>query len=496
MALNLPPAPQGKHTLTVNFDGTTLETFTYRPAGEIKGVLLDFHGSERNGESTRDAAVKIADAYGLYVVAPVFDADDFSNSEYQRGGLVTSSGTLLPKDDWTVSLIDDIAEWAHAQVGNDPDDETIGFGHSAGGQFMSRIAAFGPDIFDKMIIANPSTHVRASLEENLPYGFDGLPSVEAEAYLKDYLADPVTIYAGSADNDPDSPDLSMSSAAMRQGDDRLERALFAYEEARELAASRGWEFNWELVIADGVGHSSRGMLDAPEFQRAFDGRTGVSSEPIPDTDPTPGYEVFEFDTVSEWHRTGIAGFNTGDRLDFSDIDANTTLSGHQQFEYLGRVGRYAFTSAGAEIRLRHHDGNTYVYLNTDSDRYYEARGKLEGIHHLTADDFVLASEAPEGEVFDFDTVADWNGAIIEDFAAGDVLDFSDIDANRTVSGHQEFEYLGKVGPDAFTSAGAEIRLRHYDGDTYVYLNTDDDRYYEGKGMIEGIHHLTADDFVL
>jgi hypothetical protein len=76
---------------------------------------------------------------------------------------------------------------------------------------------------------------------------------QEEAMLKDYLADPVTIYLGGDDNDPNDPELSRSAAAMRQGDDRLERGQFVYNEAEQLAASKGWDFNWELVIADDVG---------------------------------------------------------------------------------------------------------------------------------------------------------------------------------------------------------------------------------------------------
>jgi hypothetical protein len=263
----------GKETLTVNYGAATLETFTYRPQGDITGVLITFHGNTRNAEGARDAAIEMADKYGLYVVAPKFPELEYPNSDYQMGGIISADGQLLPKDDWTVSLADDIAVWAHQQVGNDPADETIAFGHSAGGQFASRLAAFGPDIFDKIIIANPSTHVRASLTENIPYGFDGyMSSTDEDAYLKDYLADPVTIYLGSDDNDPNDPDLAIGPAAMRQGDNRLERGLFVYNEARQLAEAKGWAFHWELVVAEDVGHSTTGVLNAPQFQDAFDGR--------------------------------------------------------------------------------------------------------------------------------------------------------------------------------------------------------------------------------
>ncbi len=268
MAINVTAAPLGKQTQTVSFGGTSLETFTYRPSGEINGVFLTFHGNSRNAEGARNMAIDVAEEYGLYVVAPEFSSSRFDNSEYQFGGIV-ENGRLMPESQWTVNLVDNIAEWAHAKVGNDPDDETILFGHSGGGQFVSRVAAFGPDAtFDKMIIANPSTHVRASLTENIPYGFDGyMSSAEEEAYLKDYLADPITIYLGSEDDNPNDPDLARHAEAMRQGDDRLERGLNTYYEARAFAEARDWEFNWELVIADDVGHSSSGMLRAPEFHQ-------------------------------------------------------------------------------------------------------------------------------------------------------------------------------------------------------------------------------------
>ncbi len=270
MAINVTAAPLGKQTQTVNFDGTSLETFTYRPSGEINGVLLAFHGNTRNADAARSTAIATADKYGLYLVAPEFDAARFSNSEYQFGGIV-ENGRLMPQSEWEVNLVDDIAAWAHAKVGNDPNDETILFGHSAGAQFVSRVAAYGPDAtFDKMIIANPSTHVRASLIENIPYGFDGyMSSAEEEAYLKDYLADPITIYLGSEDDNPNDSDLARHEEAMRQGDDRLERGLNTYYEARAFAEARDWEFYWELVIADDVGHTYGGMLRATEFQDAL-----------------------------------------------------------------------------------------------------------------------------------------------------------------------------------------------------------------------------------
>jgi len=151
------------------------------------------------------------------------------------------------------------------------------------------------------------------------------------------------------------------------------------------------------------------MFNAPEFKEAFDGRPGGSGSaitspapapapaptPAPNQGstqapkPTPSKNVLDFDTAREWNGAVIKDFMKGDVIDFRDIDANVRQSGHQSFEFLGFVGSRAFTTDGAEIRVRHHQGDTYIYLNTDNDRSYEAKGMIEGIHQLTVDDFLL-----------------------------------------------------------------------------------------------------------
>jgi pimeloyl-ACP methyl ester carboxylesterase len=254
-----------KQLQTATFNGITFNTYTYKPDGEIKGELLVFHGAGRDAALNRDVAVSIADKMGYYVVAPEFDSERFSASEYQKGNIIENGQLIADRDDWTVAYAKDFAEWGAAKAGLNSSDEVVLFGHSGGGQFLSRVAAYtagsNDSGFDKMIIANPSTHVWPSLIEKVPYGFgEYFSATESEALLKDYLADPITIYLGSEDDNSNDSDLSTSTAAMRQGDDRLERGLNAYNAAKEMAESKDWDFNWELVIADGVGHSVGGML--------------------------------------------------------------------------------------------------------------------------------------------------------------------------------------------------------------------------------------------
>jgi pimeloyl-ACP methyl ester carboxylesterase len=211
-----------KQTQTVNLDGTSFQAYTYKPAGEINGLLLAFHGAGRDAALNRDVAVSLADKMGYFVVAPKFDSGRFDSSEYQMGGIIKDGKLIADRDNWTVSYAKDFAEWGAAKAGLDSSDEVILFGHSGGGQFLSRVAAFGDDSgFDKMIIANPSTHVWPSLTETAPHGFGGgyFSATESEALLKDYLADPITIYLGEEDTGTEQ--LSTGAISMRQGDHRL-----------------------------------------------------------------------------------------------------------------------------------------------------------------------------------------------------------------------------------------------------------------------------------
>jgi pimeloyl-ACP methyl ester carboxylesterase len=306
----------GKQTQTVNFGGTSLEVFTYRPEGEIKGLLVAFHGTGRDAEGNRNTAIKLADKMGYYVVSPLFDEDRFGDSDlYQYGGLINDGKVVADPDDWTVSRAKDLVEWGSARVGIEATDDVILYGHSAGGQFVSRVAAFAPDdsLFDKIVVANPSTHVWPSLEEKVANGFGGyFPAAEAEAMLKDYLADPVTIYLGEEDTGTAS--LTMTTAAMRQGDNRLERGINAYNAAKAMAEAHGWTFNWELVTAPGIGHSFSGMLNSPAMLDAID-----NDYPVPVSPPTLIEPIVtHLGTASSESLTGTSGADVISGLGGSD----------------------------------------------------------------------------------------------------------------------------------------------------------------------------------
>jgi dienelactone hydrolase len=258
----------GRGVERVKAGDTEIIVFTYRPRGCVDpSFLIVFHGLNRKAEGARNGAEDAAEAACLIVFAPLLDKDRFPNWRYQRAGVVRA-GLVQPREEWTAPIVESLVHWVRKQT-NRPDTRIYMFGHSAGGQFLSRLFAYTPiaDI-DRIVIANPSVYVAPLLTEMAPYGFDGVFSEEeAERRVREYLALPITIYVGSEDTG--RKNLVTNEAALRQGKDRLERGHRIFQLAKDVAAQRGWTLNWKLVEAPGVGHSSGGMMRVPEFYRAL-----------------------------------------------------------------------------------------------------------------------------------------------------------------------------------------------------------------------------------
>ena len=139
-------------------------------------------------------------------------------------------------------------------------------GHSGGGQILSRLAAFIGSDAQRIVIANPSSHVWPDFRP-APYGLGGVFDARSrELALRTYLALPVTIYVGTADTG--AKDLDQRPEAMRQGATRYERGRRVFEAAQEAARRHGWASNWRLVLALGVAHRAKEML-APRAWEAL-----------------------------------------------------------------------------------------------------------------------------------------------------------------------------------------------------------------------------------
>ena len=247
---------------TAELDGVPIQVLTYRPPGcAVTGVLLVFHGLERNAAGYRDVAVPLAQRYCMVVAAPLFDAARFPNWSYQRGGIV-HGGAVQPPGTWTVNFVPRLVAWARGKEGR-PDLPYALIGHSAGAQFLSRVAAFSRNDATRTILANPSTWVRPSLDVAAPYGFgEAYAPAQGEAALRAYLAENIIVLLGREDTR--ARNLATSEEAEDQGGTRLERGRNVFQEAEQAAQQHGWAFNWRLAVVPGVGHNARAMFTSDQ----------------------------------------------------------------------------------------------------------------------------------------------------------------------------------------------------------------------------------------
>jgi pimeloyl-ACP methyl ester carboxylesterase len=259
------PIAPGNAKYTVDLRGLLMDVFTYRPSCPSTGILVVIHGLERKAEGYRNVSRGLGDRLCMIVVAPLFDAERFPSWRFQFGGIVYQRHLQQPRD-WTAELMLELVAWVRQQEGRALPYSMIG--HSAGGQFLSRLAAFTPTEATRIVIANPSSYVFAILQVTAPFGLGGVYSPRvAEAQLKRYLQTPVTIFLGQEDVGDEQ--LSNSPAALAQGEKRYDRGLNAYRTAQALAQSRSWTFNWRLVELAGVGHDTRKMFNSAKAIKAL-----------------------------------------------------------------------------------------------------------------------------------------------------------------------------------------------------------------------------------
>lgn len=250
------PAPKGEGEITVKCGQEVFRVFTYKPAKFSSGpVFFVFHGMKRNAADYRDYAIPLAEKYRALVAAPLFDAERFPLQAYGRGK-VANRETIF-------AYVSELIQAVLAREGGSRRDHYL-IGHSAGGQLVGRYAAVETVKARRVVAANPGSFAFPRADWPWPYGMGDLPGDrQKEAHLRRYLATPLTVYLGQADDDPaaDSGNFDASPAANQQGVNRLERGRNFYEYGRMLARRKGWEFGWEKVEVPGVGHEARLMIN-------------------------------------------------------------------------------------------------------------------------------------------------------------------------------------------------------------------------------------------
>lgn len=263
--------PAGKGLVHVDIGGTKLELYTYKPASyDGQKMIMVFHGVLRNADAYRDHSVGMGDRFKALIVTPKFDAERFPSIRYQRGGILKQDGSAAPSEEWTYAFIPKIFESVRQMEGK-PAMKYWLIGHSAGGQFVGRMCAFQDTGAERYVAANPSSWPFPTRALDYGYGFGGLPEVLSnDEMIKKFLARPLTIYLGTADNTPDS-DTDMSDGALVEGAARYQRGKAFFQFAKTVSERKKWPCNWTIVEAEGVNHDHEKMFNHPSCEKALFG---------------------------------------------------------------------------------------------------------------------------------------------------------------------------------------------------------------------------------
>jgi poly(3-hydroxybutyrate) depolymerase len=234
-----------------------LDVYTYRPrlCDSRCPIVFVMHGMKRDASRYRDHWELLADSYRVLVVAPQFSQKHWPQAAaYNLGDMKDQAD----REKWAYSAIEHLFD----EVRDGHNGYAI-FGHSAGGQFVQRMALFRPDNrASAMVAANPGWYAmpewrKEKAADAFPYSLAGSPAGEPE--LRRALERRFVLLLGEGDNDPDDESLNNSAAARKQGEGRLERGENFFKAATTAATELGVRLAWEMHEVPGTAHDGAAM---------------------------------------------------------------------------------------------------------------------------------------------------------------------------------------------------------------------------------------------
>jgi poly(3-hydroxybutyrate) depolymerase len=221
-------------------------------------ILIVMHGVTRHAERYRNDWLPHAKKYGVILVTPEFSEKNFPGAAaYAYGGAIDAHGQRRPKEQWTFSFLEPLFDQVKLATSNSTATYYL-YGHSAGAQFVHRYLYFVPKArVAKAVAANAGWWTLPDFSIQFPYGVKGRGLDVAS--VKKTLQAPLVILLGTADTDPNHPELRRTPEAMAQGPYRLARGKFFYAAGQKEAEALGVPLRWSLAYAPGVAHEDKGM---------------------------------------------------------------------------------------------------------------------------------------------------------------------------------------------------------------------------------------------
>jgi pimeloyl-ACP methyl ester carboxylesterase len=242
-----------------------------RTLREPAAVLLLVHGTPGSEETALEVAedfaagfISIAKRKGLILLAPAFDQRNFGGRAGPGGGYRGLFGREIGADEFVNEIV------ARSEASVPTFDGTFYlYGHSAGGQFVSRYAVLHPGRLRAAVISAAGSYAFPNPQAAWADGMLPLQRMMAwdgdvESKAVDIRPDPngwleaaqlpITVLVGDGD------DTEMFQSPTQKGTSMKDRARCWVEQMNALAESHGKVGRVRLVIAPAAGHDSRELL--------------------------------------------------------------------------------------------------------------------------------------------------------------------------------------------------------------------------------------------
>jgi len=235
-----------------------VKVYTYRPrqCDSTCPIVFVMHGVKRDASNYRTHWEFAADRWGFIVIAPEMISWPKA-AAYNLGDVAQQPD----REKWAFSLIEHLFD----EVRDGQKTYRI-FGHSAGAQFVQRMALFLPgNRASVMIAANPGWYTMPEWRKDKgaePFPYSLVNARVGEAELRQALSKRLVIMAGEKDTDPDDENLNKTPGAMKQGEMRVERAENFFKAATAAANDLGVKLAWELIEVPDVAHDGQSMSRA------------------------------------------------------------------------------------------------------------------------------------------------------------------------------------------------------------------------------------------
>ncbi len=213
-------------------------------------VLVTVHGISHRAKQQARAFKKMAEHYGIVVLAPLFSRQSFP--AYQRLGVSKKNVPLFP-DQILHEMIEEVGNKTGART-----ERVYLFGYSAGGQFVHRYAMLNPEKVYAVAMGAPGWYTFPDPKPPFPRGLRVKSDMRAlKLEPKNFLRIPIAAFVGEHDNRRDKSLKKSAKIDTQQGITRIERAQRWIDAMRTSAKSYGYNTAYECKILKSCGHSFR-----------------------------------------------------------------------------------------------------------------------------------------------------------------------------------------------------------------------------------------------